>query len=96
LKKCRREPARRTSQAAAIPIVDDDAAFDAAFIAQTLGRTMRAQWMRENELPSSPFGSASPEMQSMMVRGRIPETAREGMQNDVDIEKICFLAMPLY
>lgn len=37
----------------------DDVAFDAAFIAQTLGRPVRVQWMREDELSASPFGSAS-------------------------------------
>ena len=36
----------------------DDAAFDAAFIAQFTGRPVRLQWMREDELSASPFGSA--------------------------------------
>ncbi len=37
----------------------DDAAFDAAFIAQTLGVPVRVQWMREDEMSAAPFGSAS-------------------------------------
>lgn len=37
----------------------DDVAFDAAFIAQATGLTVRVQWSREEELSASPFGSAS-------------------------------------
>ncbi len=37
----------------------DDVAFDAAFIAEMLGTPVRVQWMREDELSHSPFGSAS-------------------------------------
>jgi len=36
----------------------DDVAFDAAYIAQATGRPVRVQWMREDELTASPFGSA--------------------------------------
>jgi nicotinate dehydrogenase subunit B len=36
----------------------DDAAFDAAFIAQCTGLPVRVQWMREDEMSASPFGSA--------------------------------------
>ena len=36
----------------------DDVAFDAAFIAQSIGRAVRVQWMREDEMSASPFGSA--------------------------------------
>lgn len=36
----------------------DDVAFDAAFIAQCTGRPVRVQWMREDEMSASPFGSA--------------------------------------
>lgn len=37
----------------------DDVAFDAAFIAEKIARPVRVQWMREDEMISSPFGSAS-------------------------------------
>jgi CO/xanthine dehydrogenase Mo-binding subunit len=36
----------------------DDVAFDAAFIAQQTGLAIRVQWMREEELSTTPFGSA--------------------------------------
>jgi len=36
----------------------DDAAFDAALVAHRLGRPVRLQWTREDELAWSPFGSA--------------------------------------
>ena len=37
----------------------DDAAFDAAFVAMRRpGRTIRVQWSREDEMSSSPFGTA--------------------------------------
>lgn len=36
----------------------DDVAFDAAFIAIQSGHNVRIQWMREDEMISSPFGSA--------------------------------------
>ena len=37
----------------------DDVAFDAAFITQQTGLTVRVQWSREEELSATPFGSAS-------------------------------------
>lgn len=37
----------------------DDAAFDAAFVATRIGLPVRVQWMREDEMSMSPFGSAS-------------------------------------
>lgn len=37
----------------------DDAAFDAAFVALQTGLPVRVQWMREDEMSVSPFGSAS-------------------------------------
>lgn len=37
----------------------DDAAFDAAFVATLIGVPVRVQWMREDEMSMSPFGSAS-------------------------------------
>ncbi len=37
----------------------DDVAFDAALIATLSARSVRVQWMREDELTSSPFGAAS-------------------------------------
>ncbi|MDM0066042.1 molybdopterin cofactor-binding domain-containing protein [Variovorax sp. J31P207] len=37
----------------------DDAAFDAAFVATRIGQPVRVQWMREDEMTMSPFGSAS-------------------------------------
>ncbi len=37
----------------------DDVAFDAAFITQQTGLTVRVQWTREEELSATPFGSAS-------------------------------------
>jgi nicotinate dehydrogenase subunit B len=36
----------------------DDAAFDAAFVALRTGLPVRVQWMREDEMSASPFGSA--------------------------------------
>jgi CO/xanthine dehydrogenase Mo-binding subunit len=36
----------------------DDVAFDAAFIAIQSGLSVRIQWMREDEMTASPFGSA--------------------------------------
>lgn len=36
----------------------DDAAFDAAFVATRTGLPVRVQWMREDEMSASPFGSA--------------------------------------
>jgi nicotinate dehydrogenase subunit B len=36
----------------------DDAAFDAALVAHRLGRPVRVQWTREDELAWAPFGSA--------------------------------------
>lgn len=37
----------------------DDAAFDAAFVAMRTALPVRVQWMREDEMSVSPFGSAS-------------------------------------
>ena len=37
----------------------DDVAFDAALIATLSGRSVRVQWMREDELTAAPFGAAS-------------------------------------
>lgn len=36
----------------------DDVAFDAAFIAIQSGHSVRVQWMREDDMTASPFGSA--------------------------------------
>lgn len=50
----------------------DDAAFDAAFIAQTIGVPVRVQWMREDELSAAPFGSAS----LVEIEGGVDENGR--------------------
>ncbi|MFC5520767.1 xanthine dehydrogenase family protein molybdopterin-binding subunit [Polaromonas jejuensis] len=50
----------------------DDVAFDAAFIATVIGKPVRVQWMRDEELSMAPFGSAS----VVSIVGAVDESGR--------------------